>query len=82
MGQPFQFVSKTRSLLMLEAAKTSKKTGVWKVGKKHIQDMLVHASDKTMLTMQENFNREYKQWAAGPFGAFWTTVTEYLQPEG
>jgi hypothetical protein len=44
--------------------------------------MLVRAPDKTMLTTQENFNREYKQWAAGPFGTFWTTMTEYFQPQG
>jgi hypothetical protein len=48
-----------RSVHMLEAARTSKQTGVWKVGDRHIEHMLGIADDKTMFTKRVDFNKDY-----------------------
>jgi hypothetical protein len=64
---PFGIVSFRRSEHMLQAAEASTKTGVWKVGDAHIEDMLLRlggGTDKTKLTSQEEFDDEYDNWLA------------------
>jgi hypothetical protein len=55
-------VSLERSRFMLEVAKDSPQTGVWKVGEDHMKDMkklLSDGTDNPTLTTREEFNKQY-----------------------
>jgi hypothetical protein len=55
-------VSLERSRFMLEVAKGSQETGVWKVGEDHMKDMkklLPDGTENPTLTTREEFDKQY-----------------------
>jgi hypothetical protein len=59
-------ISVLRSCKMYDAACSSSKVGVWKIGDNHVQDMITNAKDvdktNVTLTTEGDFNASYDYW--------------------
>lgn len=55
-------VKQDRSVYMLDVAESSEKSGVWKIGDEHVNDLRDRVLNKTTLTTEEEFDNEFEKW--------------------